>query len=831
MKKTVLITAAGLMLVGCAQEDIFQNNGSGYANGEIGVRAFVPTATRGVAYDNVDEMRDNGAGFDLFAFKTADGSQFMGSESDGIEFNYQDTRWYYTQNNEIRFWSELEDGEALDFYAISPADAPVDSKNIAAGTQTIDFTVPGNSENQFDLMYAKTTDVNPDATHDDGATIKENGIALDFYHALSQILFAAKTKHEYIYADIESITICGVKNSGTFDFANAPFGNDLTNYDSEIDNPWTLTDVTTDFMAEITEPVTDINNTEIDYEDADYRLSITDSSTALLLLPQALTSAEVADNSVIAEGAYFAVSCRVLYQNEDMTYHNVFGDEYNVDENGKYGYKTLYVPVPEESVWKPGYKYVYTFVFGEDAGTPITVETISVAEWDDPQGGDDPGQEDVNALLLDINAADMFVGDKIEVNLAASTRSSAALTFRLEDEESIVRITEYNEIEAMEPGQTTVYVSCEGYDEEATVEINVMPQVQAADLSDNPIRTVKISAGAFIMGNDYDSENLWNQFSNAPAHDAYINEDFYIGQYEVSVAQFLEFINANSEILYIEDGNTVVYGMKSEGESISAPICKMDVNGITGGAIGSLTVSDEAKDLPVICSWEGAAMFAKSVGLVDDQFYCHVPHEEEWEYAARAGEQARRAWWHNSDLFECFDFEDYEWLYTSNIAEGSTFEDVIAALFECENLPYKEVESIYTTSNGEDYDFSSSNEEFASFEFELKNIGTTTRANAWGLYDLFGNAMEWCGNYFYDYNGGNPDDANHVVRGSRLSLTYYKDIYMNGEEISYVNELLNFGEFNGVAYRDINGESEDGAGFRVVFKNGYNGSNQSVQNN
>lgn len=334
IKKSLLTLAAIAALTSCSQDDLM-NNTEKHESGAIGVNVFVPTSSRGVAFDDVTDFQTSDAGktFDLFAIYSEQNNNimFMGAPTDGVEFNYVNG-WDYKDKSEMRFWKEAE-GKELTFYAVAPANHHNLKKEVFPTPPKFTYTVSDTCSSQVDLMYATTV---ADCTTSTDAY--KNGITLNFKHALSQILFKAKTEHSKLYADIRYAQIKDVAKKGTFTIGDTP--------------AWTLESEKSSYEASL------MNKTGITSAGA----TLSNKSNALLLLPQTLN------------GTTLNVNCAIYYkegESPDVTPIKVFDGTINVALTGE---------------WKAGYKYTYTLIFSNELANPIKIGSVTVDTWEN--GGD-----------------------------------------------------------------------------------------------------------------------------------------------------------------------------------------------------------------------------------------------------------------------------------------------------------------------------------------------------------------------------------------------------------------------------------------------------------
>ncbi len=145
--------------------------------------------------------------------------------------------------------------------------------------------------------------------------------------------------------------------------------------------------------------------------------------------------------------------------------------------------------------------------------------------------------------------------------------------------------------------------------------------------------TVLIKAGKFKMGSPVGR----GKKNEHPQHEVIISKDFYIGKYEVTNAQFVEFLNAK--------GNQEEGGEK--WLDIGDKFCQIEKVG------KKYKVKNGLDNYPVIdVSWFGARAFAEWIGG-------RLPTEAEWEYVAKAGSDTHR--YSGSDTID-----EVAWFWTNS---------------------------------------------------------------------------------------------------------------------------------------------------------------------
>lgn len=238
------------------------------------------------------------------------------------------------------------------------------------------------------------------------------------------------------------------------------------------------------------------------------------------------------------------------------------------------------------------------------------------------------------------------------------------------------------------------------------VNIKVSAKFDLAQASEHGIETVKIPAGTFTMGSPATEAKRIN---DEVLHEVTISKDFYMSKYEVTNAQFAEFLNAVG-VACSETGEGT-YDFQPTGYSSvsSRRICFDSRKSPYDGSKFNFGVNYEnGKWVPaagyenhpaVFVSWLGADAYCQWIGG-------SMPTEAQWEYAARGGQTESLPY---------------------GIGDGKNMVQGMAQfLFSAytEDGVYTEDESI---SNAQ------STIEVGSFE-----------PNGYGLYDMHGNAYEYC---------------------------------------------------------------------------------------
>jgi sulfatase modifying factor 1 len=231
---------------------------------------------------------------------------------------------------------------------------------------------------------------------------------------------------------------------------------------------------------------------------------------------------------------------------------------------------------------------------------------------------------------------------------------------------------------------------------------------------------ILIPPGRFSMGSPETVDQLTKAFPNTknkqaiagerPVHRVMISRPFYLGKCEVTNGQFKQFVD---ETKYRTDaekdgkGSVGYTGDKNRPWQLRPTFTWRDWG--VEQSDNSPVVNVSYKDAAVFCAW---------LSRKEGKKY-RLPTEAEWEYACRAGTTSR---YYNGD--------DPEGLpKIGNVADATT----------------KETFSGWSTVRSSDgCAFTSPVGRFA--------------ANNFGLYDMIGNAFEWCSDWYdEDYYTISPD--------------------------------------------------------------------------
>lgn len=263
----------------------------------------------------------------------------------------------------VRYWPESGN---IDFYAHVNAGDKFTWDATTPSTPTIaGYEVSTDVAAQNDLLYAVKKDV----------AKTESAVALNFHHALSQIVFKAKNTNPNFFVEITGVKLCNINSTGTYTFptASTDANNAEHNGNGTINGgqgSWDSLETLVNY--DVTFPVVAVegNDTAVDLTSANDS-GKEFSSKALLLLPQSTSKWVKTTNE---NGSYLLVNCLV---------YNVAGSSVDKDNdvvlwgNGTGSSATAKeLAILADFSWEEGKKYTYTLVFGEGAGvTPPTPGT------------------------------------------------------------------------------------------------------------------------------------------------------------------------------------------------------------------------------------------------------------------------------------------------------------------------------------------------------------------------------------------------------------------------------------------------------------------------
>jgi len=235
---------------------------------------------------------------------------------------------------------------------------------------------------------------------------------------------------------------------------------------------------------------------------------------------------------------------------------------------------------------------------------------------------------------------------------------------------------------------------------------------------------VKIPPGDFMMGSDESPDTLQHDFpgyererflklsDESPVHKVIITKPFFMGKHEVTVGQFRQFLEfSNYAPESIADG-TGGYGYNRDydpsttrrGDAFEGRDIRYDWSN------PGFAQSDQSPVLNI--TWNDAVAMTQWLSKKENKTY-RLPTEAEWEYACRAGTRSRY-----------FNGNDPE-----RLAE-------IANLFDADTAMNWPKWQPYALKAHDGFEFTSP-------------VGSFT-PNAFGLYDMIGNAWEWVSDWHDD---------------------------------------------------------------------------------
>lgn len=256
------------------------------------------------------------------------------------------------------------------------------------------------------------------------------------------------------------------------------------------------------------------------------------------------------------------------------------------------------------------------------------------------------------------------------------------------------------------------------------------------------ITTAAIPAGTFVMGSPTIEPN---RFSDETQHTVTLSA-FSMSTREITCAQFAAFCNTSN----IESN-----GLWAAGPYPTHPLLYGNSTyGLTYSSGSWTPVAGKANAPMVNVNWYGAAAFAQYAGG-------RLPTEAEWEYAARA-------------------------TTTTAFNTGACLSNTQA------NYNWAAPQTGCTNTN-------------TNSPNTTQTVGTYA-PNAWGLYDMHGNVVEWCSDWYGDYSTtastnptGPTTGASRVLRGGGW--------YFNAMNCRSARRGLN----------DPMGSDGNYYGFRIVF--------------
>lgn len=297
-----------------------------------------------------------------------------------------------------------------------------------------------------------------------------------------------------------------------------------------------------------------------------------------------------------------------------------------------------------------------------------------------------------------------------------------------------------------------------------------------------PEDIVLIPAGTFQMG-----DSIGDGWSDErPVHTVTL-DSFYIGKFEITNAQYCQFLNSALGIsIYVSDGLVC-------GSGNDEPYCDTSTStsysqiAYSGGVFSVRTKSGRnMSNDPMVCvSWYGAVAYCNWRSQQDGKEQCYnlstwacdfskkgyrLATEAEWEYAARGGLVGKRFPWgdtisHTQANYYSYSVYDYDISPTQGY--HPLWNDGIY-------YPYTSLVGFFDGSIKYKIDF--------QWPGSATSYQTASGSNGYGLYDMAGNVWEWCNDWYSStyYSSSLPNNPTGPTSGSDRVIrggSWYYDAY------------------------------------------------------
>ena len=412
MKKVLLGTLAVLTLAACSKDEVIQQNPNDEISFSVVTNKAVSRAQDGYCNNSLP------GSMLVSALYTADGSNWK-TYFTNETYTKGTGSIYAITGSDLRYWPDLgtdADNMKMKFFAMVNATPAWDG---TTGMKVENFTVESTVSAQKDVLYAVQE-------------VKEKPAggaqAINFRHALSQIEFMAQNKNKNIYVEITGVQVVNVRDKGTFSFSVSTDGNiekhDLTSTADPTTGTWSSLKNSTSSETEAAEKYSvsfdAVKLSQKGYIEASSSYTATQADASSLttkdatgewnantmyLLPQEIQSWVPTTNAKPAagKGSYFLVKAKIWNVpagNGERADTSASGDVVLWDNTKGGDDQFIAIPIPAIT-WKPGKRYVYTFVFttsgnggynpypsGSDPEPVLTPITLSVTVDDFVKGED-----------------------------------------------------------------------------------------------------------------------------------------------------------------------------------------------------------------------------------------------------------------------------------------------------------------------------------------------------------------------------------------------------------------------------------------------------------